>query len=47
MNLPSCLLCIRTSTPCVFPSGRKRRKITPQESQHQAPGIASIPAGEK
>jgi hypothetical protein len=32
MNLPSCLLCIRTSTLCSFPDGRKRRKAA-HESQ--------------
>jgi hypothetical protein len=30
MNLPSCLLCVRTSTSCVFPDGRKRRRAAGQ-----------------
>lgn len=27
MTLPSCLLCVRTTTACVYPDGRKKRRI--------------------
>jgi hypothetical protein len=37
MNLPSCLLCVRTHTSCVFPDGRKRRRVARQIQVSQHP----------
>jgi hypothetical protein len=47
MNLPSCLLCVRTNTSCVFPDGRKRRRTARQTqvSEHIVLGGALTHAG--
>jgi hypothetical protein len=47
MNLPSCLLCVRTNTSCAFPDGRKRRRIARQTqvSDHTTLGGTLTPAG--
>ncbi|KAH7121717.1 fungal-specific transcription factor domain-containing protein [Dactylonectria macrodidyma] len=35
MTLPSCHLCIRTNTPCLYPSRRKKRTLKPRRLQRQ------------
>lgn len=44
--MPSCLLCVRTTTACVYPDGRKKRRIatdSPATQRNSLIGSANWP----